>query len=399
MAPPWTEERWFVTDHEWKAENFDYAIPCWSSDIIKRDIHAHDHLPEHFGYSYCPPRNFLEAFKELGYGYGYMFTHADDILVFSDVDQSNPKHEEEFRAKIASLGRLDEPTEQLKAVWEKLVQHRLKAWETEVKDDPMPVEEREAIIRESLDNPNGLASRALLEFITTLDSPKEKQEALFLASGQAYLPASAQRPVIILVSVVDTAQTTTIGESRGYLTGYDVLANKLIIKPFHSNDERYFLADKWSTDDLPADDISFSGTPAEFIKSFHHFATSIPSYEKGDTLNAQGFKFLVWADVAAWLHQERPFLFDAALKDPLLDGSMTRAGYGEAFKTLRKTFKDVPFPIPVKEAKGEDRVEDELDVQVGNFRDMVEAVEWHLRGAAVEAKEAGKEEKAVKAAR
>ncbi|KAI4181263.1 MAG: hypothetical protein LQ346_006830 [Caloplaca aetnensis] len=399
MAPLSTEERWFVTDHEWKAANFDYAIPCWSSDIIKRDIHAHDHLPEHFGYIYCAPRNFFEAFKELGYGYGYVFTLADDILVFSDVDQSNPKHEEELRAKIAGLGRLNEPTEQLKAVREKLVQHLLKAWEADDKDDPMPVEEREAIIRRSLDNPHGLASSALLEFITTLDSQEEKQEALFLASGQAYLPASVQRPVIILVSVVDTAQTTTIGESRGYLTGYDVLANKLIIKPFFSNDERHFLADTWSTDDLPTDGISFSGTPADFIKSFHHFATSIPSYEKGDTLNAQGFKFLVWGDVAAWLHQECPFLFNAAIKDPHLEGTITRGTYGDAFKTLRKTFKDVPFPIQKKEAKGEDLLTDELDFQVGNFKDMVDAVEWHLRGAAVGAKEEGKAEKAEAAAR
>ncbi len=250
-----------------------------------------------------------------------------------------------------------------------------------------------------VDIPNGLASSALLEFIISLDSQEEKQEALFLASGQAHLPTSAQRPVIILVSVVDTAQTTTIGESRGYVTGYDVLANKLIIKPFHSNDERHFLADKWSPDDLPTDGISFSGTPAEFIKDFHNFATNTPSSEKGDTLNAQGPKFLVWTDVAAWLHQDRPFIFDAALKDPHLDGSITPAAFTDAFKSLRKTFKDVPFPIQKKEAEGEEKVKDELDLEVGHFKGMVEAAEWHLREAAVEAKERGKGGKAEGAAR
>ncbi|KAL8924081.1 MAG: hypothetical protein Q9208_004218 [Pyrenodesmia sp. 3 TL-2023] len=392
MAPLSTEKRWFVTDHEWKAAIFDYAVPCRSSDLIKGDIHNHDHLPQHFAYSLCP-RNFLEALQELGFGYGYYFTLFDDILVFSDVDHSNPKHEAELRAKIAGAGRLEEPTQQQQAVREKLVQYLLKAWAADDKDDPTPLEEREGIIRESLESPNGLASRSLLHFISTLNSREEKQEALILASGQAYLPASVQRPVLALISVVDTAQTTLVGESRGYVTGYDVLANKLIIKPFSSNDKRHFLADKWSIDDLPVDGISFAGTPAEFIKGFDQFATDVTSCEKGDALNAQGFKFLVWSDVATWLHNDRPFVFDAAVTEPQLDG-ITRAGFREKFKTLRKTFKDVPFPIAEKEVKGEDKMKDDLDRGVEYLREMVEGMEWNLRDAAMKAKERGKAGKA-----
>ncbi|KAL8956863.1 MAG: hypothetical protein Q9193_005723, partial [Seirophora villosa] len=368
MAPTATEKRWFTTDHEWSAATFDYAVTRMSTDYIKQAIRLHDHRRSHFDLYSDDSPTFLEIHEEYCAGYGPSFTLYDDILVFSDVDQSNPNHEKDLRAKIASTEALEQPTERSKAVKEKMIQHLIKTMgkHPPLSDPFMSVEESERNFREMIEYPDGVLSHPFLKFITHLDSREEKHEALMLLSGQAPLPASIQRPVIVLVGVVDTAQTTTIGESAGYITGYDILADKLIIKPYVSNDTRHFLADKWSTENLPADDgIAFAGSPMDFVRKCLPFVQSMTAADAAPT-EADGFKYLVWADVAEWLWYHAPALptTDRTAADRELIVEFEKACRS---RNLKRKLEALPFPLKEKKEKegeaGQERKEDELDRQ------------------------------------
>ncbi|KAL9017844.1 MAG: hypothetical protein Q9185_004859 [Variospora sp. 1 TL-2023] len=405
MAPTSTEERWFTAEHEWKAANFDYAVACWSTDYIRRDISLHDHSESHFDLESGASVTFLDIHEEYCAGYGPFFTLTDDILVFSDVDQSNPDHEKELRAKIASTKPLGQPTEQSNAVKEKLVQHLRKSRHDSVRSSytaSMPLEVREFDLRKAIENPTGAIPRSVLDFITHLDSREEKHEALMLASGQAYLPPSIQRPVILLVSVVDTAQTTTIGESAGYIAAYDILADKLIIKPYVSNDTRHFLADNWFADLPPADDIAFTGTPMDFVRKCLAFAHSLTAADAASPpTEASGFKYLVWADVAEWLWYHSPALSSTDKAADEEDRTLI-AEFEQCCRSreLKQKFQDLPFPVQEKKKKeaegmGEGKEKDELDWQVEACEQAVADYEWGLRLAAKEAM--GEEGKAGKA--
>ncbi|KAL8987658.1 MAG: hypothetical protein Q9177_003153, partial [Variospora cf. flavescens] len=403
MAPTSTEERWFTAEHEWKAANFDYAVACWSTDYIRRDISLHDHSESHFDLESGASITFLDVHEEYCAGYGPFFTLTDDILVFSDVDQSNPDHEKELRAKIASTKPLGQPTEQSNAVKEKLVQHPRNIRPDSVRSShraSLPLEVRESNLRNAIENPTGAISRSVLDFITHLDSREEKHEALMLASGQAYLPASIQRPVILLVSVIDTAQTTTIGESAGYIAAYDILADKLIIKRYVSNDTRHFLADNWFADLPPADDIAFTGTPMDFVRKCLPFAQSLTAADAAfPPTEASGFKYLVWADVTEWLWYHSPALSStdkaADEEDRTLIAEFEQCC--RSSRELKQKFQDLPFPVQEKKKKkeeaegttGKDQEEkkkekDELDWQVKACEQAVADYEWGLRFAAKE---------------
>ncbi|KAI4138135.1 MAG: hypothetical protein LQ341_004803, partial [Variospora aurantia] len=394
MAPTSTEERWFTAEHEWKAANFDYAVACWSTDYIRRDISLHDHSESHFDLESGASITFLDVHEEYCAGYGPFFTLTDDILVFSDVDQSNPDHEKELRAKIASTKPLGQPTEQSNAIKEKLVQHLRKIRPDSVRSShraSLPLEVRESNLRKAIENPTGAISRSVLDFITHLDSREEKHEALMLASGQAYLPASIQRPVILLVSVVDTAQTTTIGESAGYIAAYDILADKLIIKRYVSNDTRHFLADNWFADLPPADDIAFTGTPMDFVRKCLPFAQSLTAADAAfPPTEASGFKYLVWADVTEWLWYHSPALSStdkaADEEDRTLIAEFEQCCRSREFK---QKFQDLPFPVQEKKKKkeaegtgkdkeGKGKEKDELDWQVEACEQAVADYEWGL---------------------
>ncbi|KAL9009448.1 MAG: hypothetical protein Q9173_005523 [Seirophora scorigena] len=404
MAPTSTEKRWFTTDHEWSAATFDYAVARMSTDYIRQAIRLHDHRRSHFDFYSNDSPTFLEIHEEFCAGYGPSFTLYDDILVFSDVDQSNPNHEKDLRAKIARTKPLKQPTEQSNAVKEKLIQHLVKTMgkHPPLSEPFMTVEEREPYFREIIEYPDGVLSHPFLKFITHLDSREEKHEALMLLSGQAPLPASIQRPVIVLASVVDTAQSTAIGESAGYITGYDILADKLIIKRYVSNDTRHFLADKWSTENLPADDeIAFAGTPMDFVRNCLPFVQSMTAADAAPT-EADGFKYLVWADVAEWLWYHAPALptADRTDADRELIAEIEKACRS---RNLKRKFEDLPFPLKQKKEKegeaGQERKEDELDRQVEGWRETVGGWEPFMRSAAKKALEEGKEAKAKAAAR
>ena len=127
-------------------------------------------------------------------------------------------------------------------------------------------EERERRTQERL---NLLIARGRLEEainsrILIANSVEEKQELLNLMSGQ--IMRRTKRPVLTLVSMVNSKQTTEVGETKGWVTGYDFIKDLVVIKPFVSKKGKHPLGAKWYGD-VAQDGVSFSGTPQEFAKA------------------------------------------------------------------------------------------------------------------------------------
>ncbi|KAL8716045.1 MAG: hypothetical protein Q9225_006268 [Loekoesia sp. 1 TL-2023] len=397
MSTP-TAKRWFLPNHAYRALHDDYAICCSLASDIQQDIHAHDFQCRHFDDICCPPRSFLGALRRISEGYhSYAFAPFHDTLVYADVDSSNPNHEKEVRAKVAAAEPLEKGSEVNEAVRVKIIKHLVDTWDEHqqvLKKDMPKGANLEAAIKGQLQQSLGSVPPALLNFIIGGLEKEERREALMLASGQARLPVEAQRPVLLLVSIVDTAQSTVVGESIGYKTAYDPLSQELITRPFHSKEGSHLLGDNWFAE-IPDDGISFRGTLVEFCAKFMDFMNGVNEDELPPS-EAEGFKYLVWARTIDWMIEQYRALSKA---DPSLGRGMTIEEFENQLNALEKRFQHVKFPI--KEKKGQEKYEkqDELDYEFRGLKDAIEEREFELRCAAAAVKDKGKERKAEEAAR
>ncbi|KAI4112983.1 MAG: hypothetical protein LQ338_008245, partial [Usnochroma carphineum] len=220
MATTETSNRWFIPDHAYRTLNGDYALTCRFANRTKREILLHDSLPAHFATLCCPPRSFLDALEALRDGYGYFFANSP-TLVYADVDTSDPAHEKELKARIAGVQELETGIEKNEKVKENFIKHFADVWTEDRKNflrrhgsRPEDADEDaskvvlEADVQAFLHATMGNPVPAVLDYIISLDNEDgEREEALMLVTAQARLPAEAQRPVLVLVNMVDTAQS------------------------------------------------------------------------------------------------------------------------------------------------------------------------------------------------
>ena len=394
-----TADRWFVSDHVYDSTNADYAVVGCKASDIRIEIFARDSAPQHFTHVCCPPQSFLDVLYAFIDGqYGYSFAYARNALVYADVDQSDPTHEKELRAKVAAVQNLDEETEKSQGVRAKMVQYLLDHWNKNKPNDQNDYmaggSATEDCANAYLDRTVGTAPPVILGSIVNMNE-EERREALMLISWQAKLPAEVQRPVLVLIGIVDTAQSTVVGTSEGYKIAFDPLTKELIIRPFLSNEQTHLLGDNWFAD-IPADGISFRGTARDFVTKSMEFVNEVKA--EGYTLSeADGFKGLVWAPAMNWILDQSPKLVKEE-GDTTIEG-LTRKDFDKGVFAVEKKLRDLKFPT--KEKVGQEKYEekDALNYEVHRLKDEIMVSEVFLRDAAVDAKGEGKEKKALEAAR
>ncbi|KAL8938774.1 MAG: hypothetical protein Q9216_003720, partial [Gyalolechia sp. 2 TL-2023] len=394
MAPS-TADRWFVSDAAYHAATRDYAVSGCTTQEIKQDTLDHDFEPRYFLH-FPTPRSFAhvhDLIRHHRHGYAFATLHFN-TLIFADVDQSNPDHEKETRANAAAAEELEKPTEQNDAVRAKIVTELLDAWKKRaIKPPPdmpdFPVEKLE-FTEDSVGiyfhDFLGSLPPDLFGIVAGLSEEEERKEALMLMSGQLLMPTEVQRPVLVLVNIIDTAQSTTIGASQGYRIAYDPLSKELIIRPYTSDEQTHPLGDSWYAD-LPVDDgICFRGPHKDFVARFLAFMKDI-NEDRVQAAEAEGFKFLVWAAAMEWLVGQWYCFFDESeqmFQQHDDDGGLAWEDAYKAFRQLEKKFSTVKFPLP-KARKVQERYkgDDVLDIEVLDFKERVEELEGFLREAAV----------------
>ncbi|KAL9596707.1 MAG: hypothetical protein Q9219_005618 [cf. Caloplaca sp. 3 TL-2023] len=394
MAAP-AADRWFIPDGVYRAQTDDYAVVGMAADTAKRQVECSDNAPRDSDLCRCNPYSFRDALKQrligpFGYG-GYFPRHS---LIFADVDQADPAHEKDVRTKRAAAQELDKATEKGESAEGKLVKTILEGWKQSTARDPDDhvSEERdtELSVKAYLERCTYTAPPRVLQAMMELDQ-EERREALMLLSDQGTLPLDVQRPVLILVGTVDTAQTTVLGTGQGYKIAFDPLSKELIIMPYESSPEKHPLGDKWFAD-IPADGISFKGPIKDFILNCFNFADDVLKNEVRPT-EPEGFKYLVYAYVTDWIYK-RYFLVAKDLKEEAL----SLAKYVEQYDELDDIFAEVNFPNKKRVMEEKAAKADYLDHVISQLKMDMEVNEPNLRYAAVEAKRKGKEKKAEAAA-
>ncbi|KAI4174708.1 MAG: hypothetical protein LQ343_002079 [Gyalolechia ehrenbergii] len=402
MAPS-TADRWFISDYAYRAINSDYAVTGCTTQEIKQQTLAHDFQPRYFS-RFPSPRSFSRVHGLIrNHHHGYVFASMPyNTLIYADVDQSNPDHEKEIRAQVAAAHELEKATEQNEAVKATIIKKLLDSWnKAPVSQPDMPepnveqVEFTEEMVAKFLYAHLGTLPPPVFDAIAGLGD-EERKEALMLMSGQLLIPVEAQRPVLVLVSIVDTAQSTTVGASQGYRTAYDPLSKELTTIPFTSDEQTHPLGDKWFAD-LPEDGISFRGTYQEFVTKFLEFMKDI-NEDRVQSSEKEGFKFLVWAATMDWLVGQWYCFFNESNK-VFNNGDLGWEEAYEEFLKLQRRFSEVKFPNKERKIQEKYEKDDVLDIEFLDFKDTVEKLEGYMRDAAVEVKGEGKEKKAREAAR
>lgn len=249
-----TAKKWFVSDRVWKALNEDYALVNVSASSVRGALSILDDAvrtrpASHDG----KPITFEEYLEGPMSSNEYQFLNYRRYnLIYADVDDTKPQHKE----TVVELATNDESEEmerpEFVALREKYAAAMLE------NESGLVANDMDSIVREAV------LDVKTMDFLLDL-SPKDQERFLQMASGQSL--SGKSRPVMLLLRMLDTKQTTTMGATEGYVVAFDVINNQLIIRPFHSDRDTHPLTKPWSSK-LPNDGISFSGTPLDFAESF-----------------------------------------------------------------------------------------------------------------------------------
>lgn len=316
--------RWFVSDSEWAALNADYALVHENAAAVHRTLQEYNEDPPFK--SYASYRDFLEDMKDRPSPF-YVFTEGS--LLFADVDQHNPRHQKQVLAwakepllKTKAKDTITAETALL-SVWggrttaENLVKSVM-AWE-------------------------GLRD-VFVSYIMNADDKTHRQECLRVLSGQVLRPSP--RPILMLVTMVDSTLAPAPASTEGWVCAYDFLANELIIKPFVAKQGHHPLGDPWSAATVP-DGVSFRGSPAKLVKRFST-TVEIATWPNG------GFSTVVYIRVAKWILRYWDALevanTNAGGSDAM--GEKDKSALVAAITTFKSELAGMDFPVPTTETVG-----------------------------------------------
>lgn len=363
-----TADRWFVPQDEFYQCLSDYALVCYSTPCVRSLI--------------------LETDRELVLDVDLDNTLDDKTviaryefakqgqLLFSDVDDEDPVHKGKVYGEWAKGVPNKEEAENKAAEiieackWQEVSmswqQGRLRPeWNQGSYGDP------------------GIIDDCTIPHILTAKTIEDKEEILHFMSGQIGLPT--KRPVLILINMIDSMQTTETGETEGWVLGFDFIKELLVIKPFTSKGGRHPLGGKWHGD-VAQDGVSFSGTPQEFAKAYAELGRTVEAGNKAD-----GFRMIVHTNAAKWIVEYRT-AFEQAYGT---DFNTDLLAIQKAMKTIIQNMKKIKFPdVEMKFKKERLTMGPFLAIQC-----YLEDGENALRDAAAEAKDRGEEKIAHNAAK
>lgn len=381
-----TADRWFVPHPEYYHTINDYALVRQSAASVREDILDTDEAPTHF---VDPDATFMDEYYSVNFDSCYDFA-LPGRLVFADVDDEDPAHKEkvgEWAKEIPIEGESEKTTETKK----ELVKALADLWfpqddaPREDNEENMPEDKREQWTLRDLKmiTRQGLLEAPVASLIITAKTLEEKDELLNILSGQIRRPN--KRPVLALINMIDSKQTTEVGETQGWVTGYDFIKGLLVIKPFASKGGNHPLGAKWHGD-VAQDGVSFSGTPQEFVKAYAELGEKVEAGNKDD-----GFKLLVHTRAAEWIDAFGKAFVTVYGADFEAD---LNALY-EATKKIKEAMDEIKFPAVEKNKK-------ERGLEIPPFlwlQNIIETEEAAIRDAAVDAKERGQEKVAENAAK
>ena len=216
-----------------------------------------------------------------------------------------------------------------------------------------------------------------------LGSPEERQLFLHMVSGHTRV--KDKRPLILLIRMINTEQTTMPDSITGYAIGFNVLEGRLIIKSFYSDKCTHPLTSPW-TPAIQRDEISFYGTRLEFA---YEFVPELPE-SRGSDLH---IKLLVHEHAVSFLldHWDGLFRFVISSED---SASLRNKVY--IFRAKRTEIIQA-YRFPVKQKVGEI-----TPAVVENFQDLRDTLldrEKGFKDNALRAKRDGKEQVAENAAK
>lgn len=378
-------DRWFVPDDEYHRTITDYAVVRRTAVSVRQDTLMLSKPIRTIDVN----ATFLDEYRNTAFEMGYKF--ADNgKLVFADVNDEDPAHREKVYGEWAKEARIREEVDDKAGEMRELAKSCVDAW---FSDDDFPPTDDEGASRDererwALEDLKELVDRGAVEApiiskVITAKSVEDKEEILHLMSGQNGI--LTKRPVLTLISMIDSQQNTEVYETEGWVIGYDFIKELLVIKPFTSKGGRHPLAGKWHGD-VAQDGVSFSGTPQEFAKAYVELGKSVKADNKDD-----GFKMLVHTIAAKWIDSFETALVTAYGTDFHTDLLAMK----EAKVTIKETMKEIKFPAVKKKAK-ECGLDMEPFLWMLNF---LESGEPTMRDVAAEAKERGEEKLAQNAAK
>lgn len=294
-------ENWFLNDEQYYANTEDYALPCSSAKLIRREIDEgnkspfspSDKFPEHK----TVPRYFSEALQRHKHYNIYNFVGAG-TLVYADVDDANPDHAKEIKElQGASQEKLESGSEASKSALDALVAHFIedeqfkKYWAQGVFDhngerveDPDLVQKAKAHWVEQWLNNTVVYPKVLTAPVANyMAGPghEHSAELLNIISEQDHL--KNKRPVMIVDDIIDSLQEPANDAKRGWVTGYDIVKNELIIKPFFSDKTSHPLGSSWNSQ-TPDDGVSGRWKPLDFLHAYIHLAHLIQDQISNKTI-------------------------------------------------------------------------------------------------------------------
>lgn len=281
-----TAIRWFVPDHEFYATDDDYAVVGMSEKFARRQIDDGNNDGILQGPDGSPET--VVYFDELLSKTIRRQTPCYDFAVsgrmlWADVDDSKPQHRSEVQALVKDKGSPKEGD--YENVWKEfwpLMDIALKAHFEKIKSkkggskisapdsdqDDFTQEERERYLYRRLRewSKHGCLEPVVFDTLFTGFKTAEKRQTMInMLTFQA--PSGKSRPLMILVNMVDSLQTSRFGEKEGWAVVYDIQRDLFICKPFFSNEERHPLTSPWYFD-VKDDGVSFSWAPRVFIEQY-----------------------------------------------------------------------------------------------------------------------------------
>ncbi|KAL8824847.1 MAG: hypothetical protein Q9191_004776 [Dirinaria sp. TL-2023a] len=303
---------WYLDDEEYFLKTEDYTIPCGSAKVTRCEIDEGNKYPFPPSEKLPNPRYpfyFSDALQEHMHRMVYRFVSAG-ALIYADVDDANPNHFKEVK-ELQGHEKLETESEATKAALDALVAHFMNDeefknhWaEGHFEHNGEKVEDPEAIqnarkhsveqwLKYEVVYPKVLNS----QIVNYMAGPghDHSEELLNIISEQDHL--KNKRPLMIVHDIIDSYQEPENFTKRGWVSGFDIVKNELIIKPFFSDKTHHPLGSSWSAE-TPDDGVSGRWTPLEFVQAYIQLAQSVKDQIANQTI----------AEVPSKAHHSQPDL-------------------------------------------------------------------------------------------
>lgn len=274
--------------------------------------------------------------------YNEILSPSSCPLIYADVDDTKPEHKQMLKER-AIQEDLCQPNPEFAPRREKFIKALIDGHEPGSCDDPTRESEGElrAHYTSRFDayilNSNVVeddTARLLFE----LESAQDQRDLLEMVSGQHL--KKTERPVMLLICMIDTHQTTTYGCTEGYAAAIDVPRNHLIIRPFRSDKDTHPLTRPW-TSNVPNDGISIAGSNYSFACAYTVMASNLEN-EHDD------FKLMVYSQVIQYFLKVWKHIFNFYFFTPE-SAAKVRTQVEEADIKVWERLSRTPFPVKEKE--------------------------------------------------